>query len=322
MAARTAPKVTLKVVAKGLKSPNPATRAVAQKVVTNMVATQHPQVSQLAQVVRQTPGPISSAPMRQIPGPVSQAPVRAMVPTRAPTPSAMRAKLISRLPTSRALPTPAPSAPPAYEPFAPDGVDEYGAEYYLDADGNPYYLDDQGAPYYYDDATGEPVYLDPAVMGAWGKKLKKAAKAVKKHNYKKDIAKLNKVAKVIGPEIAKVAPAPYDMYLKTGLAILDGVDKLNQGDLDKVAEISAGVAAGDPQAAEAMAMLNLAQQARKSGKAGDLLQAAQLGDPSALAKLGIISNDAAAGIPGAKDALETLEIAKRGLTVKAEIKVG
>lgn len=146
------------------------------------------------------------------------------------------------------------------------------------------------------------------------RKVKRAAKKVKKHDFTKDITVMNKAAKVVGPALMTAMPQ-YAPYIQSGMAILDGVDKLNQGDISKIEAIQAGVAAGDPEAVKAASFLQVADTMRRQVSASDLLTMAMSGDPSAIQQIQAIAKGAQAGNADAKASLEALTQAKKGLDI-------
>lgn len=150
-------------------------------------------------------------------------------------------------------------------------------------------------------------------------KLKKAAKAVKKgasgvrkHNFKKDISKINKLGKVVGP-IAAAAPPPYGPAIAGGLMILDAADKYNKGAIDQIDAAKIASSLGVQESDNVQAILSTAQSIKNNVKATELIKLVSNGNAAAIAKMSGIKKMAAQGNPVARSALVALEQAKIGV---------
>lgn len=145
--------------------------------------------------------------------------------------------------------------------------------------------------------------------------VKKATKAVKKI----DTKKLNKLVKTYGPLVATVYP-PAAPAVAAATVALNAVENGDPKAIAQVAATQAAAASGNPEAQQAVELMQAARNLKKATRAQDLLKAASSGDTAALTKVAAVKAAAASGDPKAAAALQTLNDVNQGAKNIARLK--
>lgn len=127
---------------------------------------------------------------------------------------------------------------------------------------------------------------------------------------KKGLKGLNKVVKTVGPMVATVYP-PAAPAIAAATSVLNMAEK---GDPKAIAKIVANEAlarSGNPEAQQAVALLQTAKAMKQNVKAVAMLEAADKGDPKAKMAIAKIKKDSESN-PSAATALEALQSAQQG----------